>query len=152
MRRLVSVVLVLVCALFALQAEAAGLVDNGDGTVTDNKTGLMWQKQDDGIGYSWYQASGKYDAECNSTSQNVCGSLKLGGKSDWRLPSNRELKTILTYFWNIRQTDSWSSNFWSSTNPVHPSVAWYASFADGIIYANGFKSYTFYVRCVRGGL
>ena len=34
--------------------------DNGNGTVTDNNTGLIWQKQDDGIRYNWYQASGTY--------------------------------------------------------------------------------------------
>ena len=49
--------------------------DNDNGTVTDNNTSLMWQKQDDGAIYNWYQASGTYDATYNPSSQDVCGSL-----------------------------------------------------------------------------
>jgi hypothetical protein len=70
--------------------------DNGDGTVTDNVTGLMWEKQDDGNTYNWYQASGTYDATNNPISQNVCGGLSVGGYSDWcrryrESPQNRYL-------------------------------------------------------------
>ncbi|MDD2337830.1 MAG: DUF1566 domain-containing protein [Geobacteraceae bacterium] len=170
MTRLVSVALVLVCALFALQAEAEGLVDNGDGTVTDDKTGLMWQKQDDGNMYNWYQASGSYDAADNPTSQNVCGRLNLGGHSDWRLPSKRELVTILAYFWNTKHTKYWSS----TTVDGAPGTALYVSFDDedgtllvgenngmvtsrrwtkddGYVFLS-FESYANYVRCVRGGI
>src|SRR5208283_3635428 len=71
--------------------------DNGNGTVTDNVTGLMWQNQDDGNKYNWYQATGTYDATYNPTSQNVCGSLSLGGYSDWRLPAVMELMSIVNY-------------------------------------------------------
>jgi len=71
--------------------------DNGNGTVTDNNTGLMWQKEDDGAAYNWYQASGTFDATYNPSSQSVCGSLTLGGYSDWRLPAKKELMTIVNY-------------------------------------------------------
>lgn len=71
--------------------------DNGDGTVTDNNTGLMWQQQDDGNTYNWFKASGTYDATYNPTSEDVCGSLTLGGYSDWRLPAKKELMTIVNY-------------------------------------------------------
>ena len=71
--------------------------DNGNGTVTDNNTGLMWQKQDDGNRYNWYQASGTYNAAYNPTSQDVCGSLTLGSHSDWRLPTKKELMSIVNY-------------------------------------------------------
>jgi hypothetical protein len=97
--------------------------DNGNGTVTDNNTGFMWQKQDDGIAYNWYQASGTYDASYNPSSQDVCGSLSLSGYSDWRLPTKKELMSIMnysipypgptintTYFPNTK-----SSFYWSST-------------------------------------
>jgi len=42
MRRL-SILLVMMAVFFAAAAEAANFVDNGNGTVTDNKTGLVWQ-------------------------------------------------------------------------------------------------------------
>jgi len=71
--------------------------DNGNGTVTDNVTGFMWQKQDDGNVYNWYQATGTYDATYNPTTQDVCSSLNLGGHSDWRLPSRKELITLVDY-------------------------------------------------------
>ncbi len=76
---------------------AMSLTDNGDGTVTDNNTGLMWQQQDDGNVYDWYEASGIYDATSNPSSLNVCGSLNLGGHSDWRLPTDKELQGIVDY-------------------------------------------------------
>ena len=47
--------------------------------------------------YNWYQACGTYDATYNPTSQNVCGSLNLGGYSDWRLPTKKELMSIVDY-------------------------------------------------------
>ncbi len=54
--------------------------DNGNGTVTDNNTGLMWQKQDDGTDYNWYQATRDYEFDVQSfreSYKNVCGSLTL---------------------------------------------------------------------------
>jgi len=58
--------------------------DNGNGTVTDNNTGLVWQKEDDGATYNWYRATGTYDALYNPNNINVCGSFG-------RLPSKKEL-------------------------------------------------------------
>jgi hypothetical protein len=96
--------------------------DNGDGTVTDNKTGLMWQKLDDGDGYNWYEASGMPHVTHNPTSLNVCGSLVLGGYLDWRLPARMELRSIVdyglpiygptissVYFPNTKPYDYWTS-------------------------------------------
>jgi hypothetical protein len=133
--------------------------DNGNGTVTDNNTGLMWQKQDDGNTYNWYQASGTYDATYNPNSEDVCGSLNLGGHSDWRLPAKKELMSIVnygipypgptidtTYFPNAK-----SSCYWSSTTyAYYPYDAWFVGFFDGLVY-DGYKYYYSYVRCVRGG-
>jgi hypothetical protein len=103
--------------------------DNGDGTVTDNNTGLVWQKYENASTYNWYQASGAYDATYNPTSQNVCGSLNIGGYSDWQLPSKKELITIVdysiplpgpiintTFFPNTN-----ASNYWSSTTSAYGS-------------------------------
>ena len=59
--------------------------DNGNGTVTDNATGLMWQQADDGIARDW------------ENSLAYAEGLTLGGYSDWRLPNAKELHSILDY-------------------------------------------------------
>jgi hypothetical protein len=59
------------------------LVDNGNGTVTDTDTGLMWQKATAPGTYTWEQAL------------QYCESLNLAGYTDWRLPSKNELYTIV---------------------------------------------------------
>jgi len=59
--------------------------DNGDGTVTDRATGLVWQKADSGKGLNWEQALA------------YAASLKLAGHIDWRLPNAKELQSIVDY-------------------------------------------------------
>ena len=134
--------------------------DNDNGTVTDNNTGLVWQQEDDGKTYNWYQASGTYNATYNPTLQDVCGTLNLGGHSDWRLPAKKELMSIVdygipysgptidtTYFPNTK-----SDYYWSSTAYARePYLAWTVLFYYGGVYPSDKNSYGFYVRCVRGG-
>lgn len=60
-------------------------VDNGNGTITDKATGLMWTKNDNGAGVLW-QAALSY-AKNNTTA----------GYSDWRLPNAKELQSIVDY-------------------------------------------------------
>jgi hypothetical protein len=60
-------------------------VDNGDGTVTDIATNLMWQQADSGVGYNWRQALTYAEA------------LDLAGYDDWRLPNAKELQSIVDY-------------------------------------------------------
>lgn len=58
--------------------------DNGDGTVSDNLTGLMWAVNAN---------TGDW-----AESQDYCSSLFLAGHTDWRLPTIRELMSILDYY------------------------------------------------------
>lgn len=129
-----------------------------DGTVTDNNTGLIWQKLDNGNTYNWYQASGTYDASYNPTSQNVCGSLGAG----WRLPSQKELMSIVDYSIpypgptiNSLYFPNTKSSYWSSTTIAdNPSYAWVLLFTlgkSGGAYKNGSSTPSSYVRCVSGG-
>jgi hypothetical protein len=60
-------------------------VDNGNGTVTDRATGLMWMKEDSKRGMSWEEALA------------YCESLELAGYTDWRLPHAKELQSIVDY-------------------------------------------------------
>jgi hypothetical protein len=143
--------------------------DNGNGTVTDNNTGLVWQKCSVGQNndatcsgtattYNWYQATGTLDATYNATTQNICGSLALAG-GGWRLPSKKELVSSVDY--SIPSPGptiqkNWFPNtvasfYWSSTaNAYNPDYAWYVYFNDGNVkYSSKYNNY--YVRCVRGG-
>ncbi len=61
------------------------LVDNGDGTVSDLATGLVWQGADSTEGMDW------------SSTLNYCESLDLAGQDDWRLPNAKELQSIVDY-------------------------------------------------------
>src|SRR5512139_2688084 len=72
---------------------------NGDGTVTDNNTGLMWLQSNAGNTYNWYQASGTVHPTYNPGPGplNVCAGLSTGGHPDWRLPSEKELMSIANY-------------------------------------------------------
>ncbi len=60
-------------------------VDNEDGTVTDEATGLMWQIEDSGEGMDWQMAL------------DYANNLELAGHSDWRLPNAKELQSIVDY-------------------------------------------------------
>lgn len=59
--------------------------DNGDGTISDKATGLMWTKDDSKIGMNWERALG-YAEQSNAS-----------GYSDWRLPNAKELQSIVDY-------------------------------------------------------
>jgi len=63
-------------------------VDNGDLTITDQATGLMWSKDDSGAPMDWQAALAW------AQSQNAEGFL---GYADWRLPNAKELQSILDY-------------------------------------------------------
>ncbi|MGK5093121.1 DUF1566 domain-containing protein [Deltaproteobacteria bacterium TL4] len=125
---------------------APSYTDNGNGTTTDNGTGLIWQKQDDAVARTW-AAAGTY-----------CSGLNLGGySSGWRLPTPRELMSIMdfeTYNPAINSTyfsNTLSQNYWSSTTSANDaSKAWYVAFGYGGVYDNP-KTNTYYVRCVQGG-
>ena len=60
-------------------------VNNNNGTITDNATGLMWQQADDGVARDWQSAL--------SYAEN----LTLAGYSDWRLPNAKELQSLVDY-------------------------------------------------------
>jgi len=62
--------------------------DNGDGTVTDHATGLMWSKADSGKGMNWQAALAW------AQQKNVENFL---GHKDWRLPNAKELQSIVDY-------------------------------------------------------
>jgi Protein of unknown function (DUF1566) len=88
MRNRVRFLLIMASLLLLLsQAPVAGsagrFVDNGDGTVTDTRRQLMWQKDDNGEEVTFEGA------------QKYCKTLRLGGHADWRLPEPEERETAV---------------------------------------------------------
>jgi hypothetical protein len=60
-------------------------IDNGDGTITDNATGLMWMQDDNGEGVLWKDAL------------SYAEGMEYAGFNDWRLPDAKELQSVLDY-------------------------------------------------------
>jgi len=71
--------------------------DNGDGTVTDRATKLMWSQADSGSGMDWEHALAR------AQQKNAEHYL---GHDDWRVPSIKELQSIVDYSRSPSTTDS----------------------------------------------
>ena len=127
-------------------------IDNGDGTVIDTATGLMWIKdpQAAGLGMTMYW----YDAV------NACENLIYAGHDDWRTPNINELMSMVDHSrydpaWDtmffVYPPDTWTP-FWSSTVCAPwPDGAWCLYPYDGYKTSWGIPWDMCYVRPVRGG-
>jgi hypothetical protein len=73
---------------------AANYTDNGDSTVTDNNTGLMWQKSPDTNNDGDILADDKYSYDEAVANASAC---TTGGYSDWRLPTIKELYSLMQF-------------------------------------------------------
>jgi hypothetical protein len=98
--------------------------DNGDGTVTDNLTGLMWTKDVNLYGeMTWNDAL------------NSCKTCSVGGYSDWYLPQIGQLQSLIHYgFCYPAMPDTVGTGQWTPGNPFtnvvqdwHPLDFWSSS-------------------------
>ena len=70
---------------------------NGDATISDNATGLMWTQDDNGEGLNWESALAWAQQK---NDENYLG------YSDWRLPNVKELQSIVDYSRSPNTTSS----------------------------------------------
>ena len=82
-------------------------MDNGDGTISDNNTGLMWEKKDDSGGihdmdnrYTWGMASEPYTMNGTMVTEFLAAlntSPCFAEHCDWRIPNIKELQSTVDY-------------------------------------------------------
>lgn len=131
--------------------------DNGDGTVTDADTGLMWEQKDDSGGL--HDKDLTYGLDWMTTTWisdvNTEGGTGFAEYNDWRAPTIQELQSILDYSrFSPAAIDpvfgpTVPSDYWSSTSRAgYPSQAWVVYFGNGNVGAHS-KSDALYVRAVR---
>lgn len=121
-------------------------VDNGDGTIIDSASGLMWMQSDNGSAISWENAL-SYAEE-----------FSFAGHTNWRLPDAKELQSIIDYSRSPATTNSaainpifnctqitneaaavdygyyWSSTTFCSQTPTNGTDACYLSFGRAMGY------------------
>lgn len=123
------------------EAQAQRFVDNGNGTVTDTATKLMWTKHANPFGkLNWHDAMAK------------CGSFSFSGIGGWRLPNKDELKSL---YYAIQGGHPFNgvqpSYYWSSTAYAgYTDYAWRVSMDYGNEYYYN-KTYKLHVWPVRAG-
>jgi hypothetical protein len=120
---------------------------NGDGTITDSATRLIWMDSDSGTGMIWSEAL------------NYCETSNANGYTDWQLPNAKELQSIVDYsrspstsnspaidpvFTSTPITDEAGDlnypSYWTSTthaNNINGSNAAYVAFGEALGYMHG---------------
>ena len=121
-------------------------IENGNGTITDNATGLMWMKNDNEAGILWENAL------------SYAEGFEYAGYTDWRLPDAKELHSIVDYTRSPSTTNSaaidaifnctqitneagetdypyyWTSTTHCSQSPTNGAKAVYISFGKAMGY------------------
>ncbi|AYV54587.1 DUF1566 domain-containing protein [Leptospira kmetyi] len=136
--------------------------DSGNGTILDQKSGLVWQKCANGQG-----SAGDSYSDCTvGTAVNMdwtsalayCNTLNLAGTGGWRLPSFKELISLIDYnravspYINPTFFPNAGANYWTST--THPSStyknqAYYVQFTGGTYDTGDKVTMSVRVRCVK---
>ena len=130
-----------VCENVTLSTPNSRLIDNGDLTITDNATGLMWKQCSEGQGNN-STCSGSVSTHNWQEALQLASSLNAGagfaGFSDWRLPNIKELRSIVEVACHTpainstRFPNSDSGNYWSATASIsNTSNAWRIEFEEG---------------------
>ena len=123
--------------------------DNGDGTVTDNLTGLIWMKNTDCIALNNFELAVSFAAQLE---HGDCYLLDNSVPGDWRVPTVRELHSLVSFTYrdpalsNTGGDGKWQDGdpftgiesyytYWTSTNDV--GGYWFVNSSDGALgYSN----------------
>lgn len=161
----------------ATKRRAGKYTDNGDGTVTDSSTGLMWKQCSEGLSGSQCSQGGvkKYNWQ---QAMSLKGS-RFAGYSDWRLPTIEELRSLVYCSNGIPASEAWNNScgrkdgrggeyvrpviqgeffpktedfsYWSSSPSARRSTsAWHVFFGNGYARTTN-QSFPLHVRLVRVG-
>jgi len=149
-------------------SQAGRFVDNGDETITDTMTGLMWEKKTTSVGsgpsamdvrdvdntFTWEYAMNEYVDRLNGRLIAFAGDGAFARHTDWRIPTMQELQTIVEAASPGRINPIFGPNatasYWTSSKRLlGPSaVPWYVGFGTDIPVYVG-QPFSFHVRAVR---
>jgi hypothetical protein len=150
--------------------------DNGDGTITDDTTGLVWEKKGDDGGLHDKDKAYLWSPGANSIWEwlaaiNTEAGTGFAGRSDWRIPNKKELESIVdAATFNPALPASFSSgcvpgcaaticgctgslvHYWTSTSvaAAPADFAWGMLPSSGAVQASNRKTAFGHVRAVRG--
>lgn len=138
----------------------AHFIDNGDGTVTDKRNGLVWKKCVEGInGHGCANGTAE-----KFKWQNAVDHVKaindgdgFAGKKDWRIPTREEIESLIS---KINKDPAIDVEAFPNT--PFDTLYWSSTFTDdgknvsAVIFSIGKRLWTFkfdvgYLRLVRGG-
>lgn len=144
-------------------------IDNGNETITDTQTGLMWEKKTTALGsgqnvgdvrdvdntYTWDAAMGDWLDRLNGRLIANATDGSFAGYTDWRLPTLAELQTLVDTSVPSRINPIFGPNgplYWSaSRRALGPStIPWYTLFGAEIPVNVG-RPLALHARAVRGG-
>jgi hypothetical protein len=145
---------------------------NTDGTATDNVTGLIWMRCNEGQTFSDNNTSSNYlDDQCNGSAMplnwqaalqqvQTANAANANGHNDWRVPNLPELKSIVEHrAWapainsSVFPGQSPDDALWTSTPTNHPD---HPSASTAVYFNNGDdlwveRNAELPIRLVRGG-
>jgi hypothetical protein len=117
--------LVLLCVIVISTKSSLGMSSKGPSTWwPDPSTGLMWTGQSNGFGYINWQRGNEF-----------CSALRLGGYSDWRLPTLTEIRSITISY-------HYDPNVEGRENPTYPKIPYNGAAFKGGIVAQGVYIWT----------
>jgi hypothetical protein len=132
---------------------APRFINNGDGTVTDNLTGLIWMKNAGSFRISNW---GNAVQSCSTLASGSYGLWDGSYAGDWRLPNIRELYSLIDFgHYNYALPDGHQfinvmATYWSSTTYAgNSNYAIYLNLINGFISNAGRTGSSLYVLCVR---
>ena len=131
LRRSLAALIALLCLIVA-PTFAATYTDNGNGTVTDPGTGLIWMRCSMGQTWTGSTCTGTPSTYDWVQANALASTVSFAGHSDWRLPNIRELRTIVDPLRYNPAIDTAafpntpSDYFWSASDNANANNYYYA--------------------------